>query len=335
MTTKVLQSASVFKRSIAAAFLGVAVLVIRAHAQQAPPPVLGQPTPNLAATEVHILKVQGNIYMLVGAGGNITVQIGDSGVLLVDSQYAALTDKIVAAIRTLSDKPIRYIINTSFDADHTGGNESLAKIGAPVLGGTLGNSNRGAAIIATQNVLSRMNAGDKPLAPPGAWPTVTWFEGNKELFFNHEGIQIMLAPAAHTDGDSIVYFRRSDVISAGDVFQTTTYPVINLEAGGNIQGVIAALNHILDIAIPEHEQEGGTYIIPGHGRLCDEHDVLEYRDMVTIIRDRVQAGIKKGMTLDQVKAAGYTKEYDPRWGPKTGPWTSDMFLEAVYKSLKK
>ncbi len=180
-----------------------------------------------------------------------------------------------------------------------------------------------------------MNAGEKPIAPPGAWPTVTWFEGNKELFFNHEGIQVMLAPAAHTDGDSIVYFRRSDVVSAGDVFMTTTYPVINLAAGGNIQGEIAALNHILDIAIPEHEQEGGTYIIPGHGRLCDEHDVLEYRDMVTIIRDRVQAGIAKGMTLDQVKAAGYTKEYDPRWGPKTGPWTSDMFLEAVYKSLKK
>jgi cyclase len=318
-------------RVLTAAMVGIVGFAVCGYAQQ----VLGQTTPDLSNTEIHTLKVQGNIYMLVGAGGNITLQVGDSGVLLVDTQYAPLSDKIVAAIRKLSDKPIRYIINTSFDADHTGGNENLAKIGAPVLGGNLGNSNRGAAIIATENVLSRLNAGTKPLAPPGAWPTVTWFEGNKELFFNNEGIQVMLAPAAHTDGDSFVYFRRSDVISAGDVFMTTTYPVINLAAGGNIQGVIAALNHILDIAIPEHEQEGGTYIIPGHGRLCDEHDVLEYRDMVTIIRDRVQAGIQKGMTLEQVKAAGYTKEYDPRWGPKTGPWTSDMFIEAVYKSLKK
>ena len=287
--------------------------------------------------DIHILKVQGNVYMLVGPGGNTTVQVGANGVLVVDSQTADLSDKLIAAIKTLSDKPIRYVVNTSFDADRTGGNEVLARNGAPVVGGNLGNSNRGAAIVAREQVLDRMSAptGQKAPTPEGAWPTVTWFEGQKELFFNHEGIQIMLAPAAHTDGDSIVYFRRSDVISAGDVFQTTTYPVINLEAGGNIQGVIAALNHILDIAIPEHEQEGGTYIIPGHGRLCDEHDVLEYRDMVTIIRDRVQAGIKKGLTLDQVKAAGYTKEYDPRWGPKTGPWTSDMFIEAVYKSLKK
>jgi len=146
----------------------------------------------------------------------------------------------------------------------------------------------------------------------------------------------MLAPVAHTDGDSFVYFRKSDVLAAGDIFMTTTYPVVNLAAGGGINGVIAGLNHLLDIAIPEHEQEGGTYIIPGHGRLCDEHDLLEYRDMVTIIRDRVQAGIAKGMTLEQVKAAGYTKEYDPRWGGKPGdPWTTDTFLEAVYKSLKK
>lgn len=284
--------------------------------------------------QIHLLKVQGDVYMMVGAGANITVQTGKDGMVLVGAGNADRSRQVLAALRTLSDQPVHYIINTSFDPDLTGGNESLAKLGAPVVGGNLGNSNHGAAIVAAENVLNRMSGQDGgTAAPEDAWPTVTFFEGEKEIYFNGEAIKIMLAPKAHTDGDTIVYFRRSDVISAGDVFDETSYPVINLEAGGSINGILAGLNHILDIAIPAHEQEGGTYIIPGHGRLTDEHDVLEYRDMLTIIRDRVQAAIKKGMTLEQVKAAGYTKEYDPRWGSKTGPWTTDMFIEAVYKSL--
>jgi len=168
-----------------------------------------------------------------------------------------------------------------------------------------------------------------------AWPTDTYFTKKKELFFNGEPIEIFHEPSAHTDGDSLVFFRHSDVISAGDLFVTTTYPVIDLERGGNIQGIIGALNHILDIAIPKEKQEGGTYVIPGHGRLCDEADVLEYRDMVTIIRDRIQDLVKKGMTLDQVKAARPTLDYDGRYGAKTGFWTTDMFIEAVYRSLAK
>jgi len=283
--------------------------------------------------QIHVLKVQGNIYMLVGApAGNIALQVGDSGVLLVDTMTAAVSDKVVAAIRTISDKPIRYIINTTFDPDHTGGNANVAKLGAPVVGGNLGNANRGAAIIASENLANRMSS---QTLPAGSLPTVTYFEGQKELFFNNEGIQVMLAPKAHTDGDSIVYFRRSDVVVAGDIFLTTTFPVINIEAGGNVNGVIAGLNHVLDLAIPEHEQEGGTYIIPGHGRLCDEHDVLEYRDMVTIVRDRVQSMIKKGLTLAQVKAARPTLDYDGRYGTMPGPGSTDAFVEAVYKSLEK
>jgi glyoxylase-like metal-dependent hydrolase (beta-lactamase superfamily II) len=286
-----------------------------------------------ASTDVHVLKVQGSVYMLVGPGGNVTLQAGKDGVLLVDSMNGSATEKLLAAVRTISDKQLRYIINTSFEMDHTGGNETLAKLGAPVLGGNLGNSNKGAAILARENVLNRMSApaGQKAPRPEGAWPTVYWFEGNKEVFFNGEAVEVLPVPPGHTDGDSIVYFRRSDVISTGDIFRTDTYPVIDLEAGGNIQGVLDGLNHVLDIAIPEHEQEGGTYIIPGHGRLCDEHDVLEYRDMVTIVRDRIQNYLKKGMTLDQIKAAKPTFEYDRRYG--TTPGATTAFVEAVYKSL--
>ena len=307
-------------------FLATLGLSLTASAQMKP-----------ADTEIHILKVQGNVYMLVGPAGNSTVQVGPNGVLVVDAQTADMSAKLMAAIKTLTDKPIRYIINTSFDADRTGGNEVLARNGAPVVGGNLANSNRGAAIVARENVLDRMSAptGQKAPTPEGAWPTVTWFEGDKEIYFNGEAVITMPVPPGHTDGDSIVYFRHSDVIAAGNIFNMNSFPVINLAAGGNIQGVLAGLNHMLDIAIPEHEQEGGTYIIPGHGRLTDEHDLLEYRDMLTIIRDRVQNMITKGMTLEQVKAAKPTFEYDKRWSASSGPASSDGFVEAVYKSLKK
>jgi glyoxylase-like metal-dependent hydrolase (beta-lactamase superfamily II) len=169
--------------------------------------------------------------------------------------------------------------------------------------------------------------------PFGAWPTETYVSGQKELFFNDEPIEIKFQPNAHTDGDSVVFFRHSDVVSTGDIFVTTGYPFIDIERGGSIQGEIDALNNILDLTIPKHDEEGGTYVIPGHGRICDEFDVLEYRDMVTIIRDRVQASIKKGLTLDQVKAAHLTKDYDARYAAKTGFGTADSFVEAIYKSL--
>lgn len=311
---------------LAAAASALLALALPASAQQVMPD--GQ---------IHVLKVQGNVYMLVGPQGNSAVSIGDDGILVVDSMTADLSDKLVAAIRTLSDKPIRYIINTSFDNDRTGGNENVAKLGAPVVGGNLGNSNHGAAIVARENVLDRMSAptGQKAPTPQAAWPTVTWFEGNKEVFFNEEPVVTFPVPPGHTDGDAIVFFRRSDVLAAGNIFDMNYFPEINLTAGGNVQGVLDGLNHLLDIAIPKHEQEGGTYIIPGHGRLTDEHDLLEYRDMVTIIRDRIQEMIKKGMTLEQVKAAKPTFEYDKRWSAPSGPASTDQFVEAVYKSLKK
>ncbi len=306
--------------------------------QGAPPPAAAAPAnPALANAEVHTLKVQGNVYMIVGPGANTTLQIGDSGALVVNTQYAEVSDKIIAEIRKLTNKPIRYVINTSADADETGGNARISKAGAPVIGGNLGAVafENGATIVAQENVLRLMSKAAEGKADANAdlLPTTTFFQGQKEIFFNEEPVIVMFEPAAHTNGDTMVFFRRSDVLATGEIFNENSYPVINLAEGGSINGVIKALNVVLDITIPKHEQEGGTYVIPGHGRLTDEHDVLEYRDMVTIIRDRVQNMIKEGKTLEQVKEAKPTFEYDGRWGSTTGPWTTDMFVEAVYKSL--
>jgi glyoxylase-like metal-dependent hydrolase (beta-lactamase superfamily II) len=275
--------------------------------------------------------------MLVGAGGNIALQVAEDGVLLVDTGTTEAAARVIATVRSLTDKPIRYIINTSADPDHVGGNDAIGKLGSTIAGGNVGaGAGVGAGIIAHENVLNRMSAptGKTSPYPTTAWPTDTFVSKQKELYFNGESIQTIYKPG-HTDGDSIVYFRRSDVLVAGELFNTLTYPVIDLSRGGSIKGVLAGLNDMLDIAIPKAMQEGGTYIIPGRGRLTDEADLLEYRDMVTIIRDRVQDSVKRGQTLDQVKAAKFTLDYDARWGATSGAWTTDMFIEAVYKDLAK
>jgi cyclase len=284
--------------------------------------------------ELEMLHVQGNVYLLAGAGGNIAVQVGPTGVLLVDSGLAANTVKVLAAVHKLTDKQIRYLVNTHVHPDHTGGNETIAKSsgssGIRSIRGTPGESlTQEVKILAHDNVLQRMVApgpGEKEIDYI-AQPTETWVGTQKDLFFNGESIAMMHQPAAHTDGDSIIYFRKSDVIVAGDLFVTTAYPRIDLTKGGNIQGLIDGLNHILDLAIPAHHEEGGTFIISGHGRVADQFDITEYRDMVTIIRDRIQAMIKRGATLEQVKTARLTRDYDPRYG------SPDVFVESIYKSL--
>ncbi len=291
-------------------------------------------------SEVHVWPVQGNIYMIVGAGGNITVQTGKDGVLLVDTGLANMSDKVLAAIKTISTGPIRYIINTHYHADHTGGNVKIRLAGSTIVGGNVAgdikDAGEGAAIISHINVLNRMSAptGTQAPSPDGGWPTDTFLSDQKKLYFNGEGIDILHQPAAHTDGDSIVFFRRDDVISTGDIFTTNAYPIIDLAGGGSIQGTIDALQKIVDLIIPVYGQEGGTMVVPGHGRLCDFGDVLNFREMTIIIRDRIQDMIKKGMTLEQVKAARPTQDYDPLYGSSTGFWTTDKFVEAVYKSLK-
>jgi glyoxylase-like metal-dependent hydrolase (beta-lactamase superfamily II) len=271
-------------------------------------------------TSPAMMHVQGKVWMIVGAGGNITAQIGDEGVLLVDTGRRDVTNDVLKAIRTVTDKPIRIIINTSVDADHTGGNEPLAKAGRWLGGNAPGNFGlavQGARVIAHERALFRMK--DLPIA---AQPSET-FTTDKELFFNGEAIQLIHVPAANTDANVIVFFRRSDVVSSGDVFTTTTYPAVDRARGGSVQGVIDALNRIIDITIPADHEEGGTYVVPGHGRLCDEADVVEYRDMLTIIRDRVQALIKRGLTSPQIRAARPSLDYEGRFG------AADALLESI------
>ena len=288
-------------------------------------------------SDVEILPVQGNISMIATPSGNITVQTGPLGVLVVDTGTKALSEKVLATIRKLSDKPLRYIVNTDFHPEHTGGNETIARAGGAEDERNIRNTpgdleGQIVKILAHDNVLQRMNAPPpgQPEIPFISQPSDTYFGDNKDLFFNGESIQLLHQPAAHTDGDTMVYFRRSDVISAGDIYVTDSYPVIDLANGGSLQGVIDGLNRLLDLAIPEHHEEGGTMIIPGRGRISDEFDVLEYRDMVTIIRDRIQDMIRKGMTLAQVKAARPTRDYDPQYGAN-----ADTFVEAAYRSLTK
>ena len=296
--------------------------------------------------EIHVLKVQGNVYMLVGDGGNIAVEVGEQGALLVDSGAGKLSEKVVAAVRRLSRNPIQFIVNTSFHPDHTGGNAKIAAAGEdPSLPGSFfgGQAPTGATgffedpahhatLIGHNNVLIRMEAAKLPneMIPPD-----TYLEKRRKKYHNGELVEIFYQPNAITDGDSIVQFRRSDVIATGDIFDTTRYPFIDVKNGGTIQGEIDALNNILEKTGYEHDEDGGTMIIPGHGRLSDEYDLSEYRDMVTIIRDRIKAMVDAGATLDQVTAARLTTDYDTRYGSTSGSWTTNAFVEAVYTSLKQ
>ena len=301
---------------------------------------LGRATVVGQAQDLEVLQVRPNFYMIAGAGGNIAVQVGDDGVVVVDSGSAANADAVLAQIKKITSAPIRYVIDTSADGDHVGGNEKISQAGQTLFTGrTIGLpsdfAGTAASVLSTENVLTRMSAA-QPAYAAAALPTETFFYPRKYMFLNGEGIEVLHQPAAHTDGDAIVFFRRSDVVVAGDVLDTTRFPVIDLAKGGTIDGEIAALNRLVDIAIPSVpivSREIGTAIIPGHGRICDQLDVVDYRDMVTIIRDRVRDLIKAGRTLDEVKAADPARGYKARYGSTTGSWTTDKFIEAIYGSL--
>jgi glyoxylase-like metal-dependent hydrolase (beta-lactamase superfamily II) len=302
---------------------------------------VAQQNQNFDNVQIDAVKVRDNIYMLVGAGGNTTIHFGPDGVLVVDTQFAPLSTKILTAIRSITQAPIRYIVNTHMHGDHIGGNEAIAKAGRFRAGGNVVGDIGAAAtatavIIAHENVLKRLSAEPAPgqtQVPFAAWPTETFITSKREFLFNGEAVQIIHEPNAHTDGDSLVFFRKSDVVSTGDLFTTVMYPFIDVANGGTIDGYVKALNAILDITVPSNVNEGGTMVIPGHGRLSDEQDVIEYRNMATIVRDRIKEYVKRGMTLEQVKAQRPTLDFDPRYGTDTGFWTTSMFIETIYKQM--
>jgi glyoxylase-like metal-dependent hydrolase (beta-lactamase superfamily II) len=299
------------------------------------PPLAG-PGPG----EIQVLPVQGNVHVLIGAGANITVQAGDDGVLMVDTGTAAMSAKVIAAMRSISSRPLRYIVNTTDRADHTGGNSAIADVGETIpfreanyTAGPQGALDIGrASIISYYTVMHRMSE-PSAAVPESGWPDNTFSIEQKRLYFNDEPVVIM-HQTANSDGNSIVLFRKSDVVSAGPILDLTGYPVIDLEGGGTAETMVTALNRLIDVVVPRANAAGGTMVIPSYGRIADHAEVVYYRDMMTIVRDRVEDLIKKGMTLDQVKAARPTRDWDARYGKDTGPWTTSMFVEAVYESLK-
>jgi glyoxylase-like metal-dependent hydrolase (beta-lactamase superfamily II) len=270
--------------------------------------------------EIRSMHVKDQIWAIFGAGSNVTVQIGDEGVLVVDTGTAEQASGVREEIRRLAgDKTIRYVIATHFHSDHTGGNVVLASEPEQL-----------AAVLAHENVgLRLINAG----ADAGNLIMDTYYGNSKAVYFNGEAIEIIHVPNAHTDGDSIVFFRGSDVISAGGVISTTRFPSFDVEQGGSVNGSIAALNRILDITVAETRSQGGTIVIPGHGRLYDETDVAEYRDMLTIVRDRIQHAIDEGESLREVLQMRPALDYAGIYGASGGSWTTETFVEAIYRNL--
>jgi glyoxylase-like metal-dependent hydrolase (beta-lactamase superfamily II) len=305
------------------------------------------PVPQDLPEGIDLVRMRQNFYVIAGAGGNIVMQVGPEGVILVDSGSAEMADKVLATVRRVTPLPIRYIINTSMDVDHVGGNEKLSKAGLSILPGAVAAgaglsddlvSNAGAAsILAHENVLTRMSAptGQPPL-PFGSWPTKTFAYRMYSMYLNGDGIQVIHQPAAHTDGDTIVFFRKGDVIATGDIIDTTRFPFIDVKRGGTVQGELDALNRLMDMSIhnlPLQWYADRTFLVPGHGHVYDKLDLLEYRDAITVVRDRVLDLIGQGRTLAQVKAANPTLGYRSQYGTDSGPWTTDMFVEVIYNEL--
>jgi cyclase len=336
------------RRVVVATYAGVAACVAMLSAQQAPVVrALTEPWPTTEKIDgIEIVPILKHVYMLVGAGANVTVQIGDQGVTLVDSGDAGKTPALLAAVRHLTSKPLRYLVNTGPDRDHVSGNARIVSAAGGILGVTAGvgggggagapNQNVGILTVAHENASNRLTGGGAglPALTGDAVPGSTFFTRRKDLYANGEPIELRWQPAAHTDGDIFVFFRGSDVLSVGDVYLPDRYPNIDLARGGSVQGEIDALNAIIDITVPERNQMGGTRVVPGHGRLANEADVVEYRNMMTIVRDRVRDMVKKGMTIEQVKTARPALEYDGIYGADKNR-TGEMFIETLYRDLSQ
>jgi glyoxylase-like metal-dependent hydrolase (beta-lactamase superfamily II) len=288
---------------------------------------------------LEVIQLRPNFYMIAGAGGNIAVKAGPDGVVVVDTGSVAKADAVLAAIRKRADRPIRYVIDTSADADHVGGNDQVGAAGVAINPDSF-SAEEHATVLAHENVLQRMSTpkGNETPFPVDMWPNETFTSKLRSMYINDDAIQVIRQLGAHTDGDTMVHFRRADVIVTGDVIDLRQFPVIDPARGGSIQGELDALNHLLELTVPAMPlvlKPGRTLLVPGHGRVSDYGELVEYRDMVTVIKDIIQDMITRGMTLEQVKAANPTQGYRRRYGADSGPWTTDMFVEAIYNGLKK
>ena len=319
-------------RVAAVAAVGIALLLARGGDPSRLKAAVSQ-TPAVPSNSLEVLEVRPSFFVIV-ASANIGVQVGEDGVVVVDTGSAAEAPSVLAALKRISPKPIRYIIDTGPDPDHVGGNEALAKVGERLLSGGGGrNAISMTPIVSVESVLLHMRA-----YPVSALPNEVFHYSRKFMYLNGEAIEVLSQPNAHTDSDAFVFFRRSDVVVAGDVLDTRQFPVIDVARGGSIEGEIAALNRLVELAVPSVPivtREAGTIVVPGHGRLCDQYDVIEYRDMLIVIRDRVRDLIKAGRSLAEVKAAQPAKGYAGRYGNPGGAWTTDRFIEAVYQGLVK
>jgi cyclase len=307
--------------------VAIALTIVGAATGLVSGPAAAQPA-NGTDAGIEVLPVNGNVYLFAGPGGNTTAQLGPEGILLVDTQYEAVAPRLLEAAAEHSRGPLRYIVNTHADPDHTYGNAWL-RAHAP------DTNLEPLAVIAHINTFLYMTRAEQsdPEVPEGLLPLESYDAPSMDLYFNGEGVMIFHAPSAHTDGDSIVWFRGSDVVSTGDIFVPGAYPFIDIARGGSVNGLIGALNHVLHITIPAKTQEGGTYVIPGHGRICDEADVVEYRDMVVIVRDRIQAMIDDGLSLRQIQRERPTLDYDTEHVDATSFVSAEQFVESIYRSL--
>lgn len=317
------------------------------------PQASAYPVPMPAGVNLEVLPVLGNVFMIVTPKGNIAAQIGEEGVLLVDSSTADVSDQVVKAIAAMTRRKINYIINTSFDPDRFGGNENLSNAGAnpttamqalpgpgTPLPDTTGNNQAqlritGAIMVAHENTLNRMSAptGETSTVPFAFWPSNTFFTPKKTMSFNDEAIELKHAPSAYTDGDVLVFFRQSDVVATGAVVDTLGYAPFDPKRGGSIKGVLSSLNDVIDMTVPRFNQQAGTRVVPGRGRILNEADVVEYRDMITIIHDRVKLAVDKKMTLAQLKAQQPTLDYDGLYS--TPALTGDQYVEMIWAELTK
>jgi glyoxylase-like metal-dependent hydrolase (beta-lactamase superfamily II) len=283
--------------------------------------------------EVSVLQVRPDIYMLTVDNVNVVVETGWQGTLVIGTAPAAHCEALVAAVRSVSESPVRFLVSVNGDESRIGCNTPLADAGQSFTRGTLGFV---APVISHQNALLQLLGSGKD-HPETTLPSEIYTRPVRSMYLNDQSIQVLWAPAAHSNGDSMVVFRRSDVVVTGDIMDTSRFPVIDVAHGGTIQGELVAMNRLLsDLAVavtPKWQRPGGTLVVPGRGRLCNQADVLNYRDMLTIIRDRVQDLITRGKSLEQVQAANPARGYTTRYGATSGDWTTSQFIAAVYQSL--